>query len=307
MSLIKNSDEIRLFLQTYCVDSQVGDSSCTSTAYHSGIKTNSGIIGLSAEAKQLDCNAQNDENLWTENFASWAGKSCKSTGFVTTSRVTYASVAGSYAHAASKKWENDHEVELSGCDSSAVDDIAEQLVYGDVGNKFEVILGGGRSNFLDKSHSDEEGYNGTRTDGRNLIEEWKRQKESQGKFSYVWNKEELLNVNTSDTKFLLGLFDSDEMSFNLETDKLKKPSLSEMTQTAIKMLEKNENGYFLFVSHGLIDKAHHKNFAQIALDETREFGNAIEMAKNLASEDTLIVVTANHAQTLVYNGYPVRI
>lgn len=115
-----------------------------------------------------------------------------------------------------------------------------------------------------------------------------------------------MNVDTDGTDFLLGLFNSDELDFNLDTDKDKNPSLSEMTHTAIKMLEKNENGYFLFISHGLIDKAHHKNFAQIALDETKEFSNAIEMARNITNDDTLIVVTANHAQTLIFNGYPVR-
>jgi alkaline phosphatase len=136
-----------------------------------------------------------------------------------------------------------------------------------------------------------------------LIEKWKASKKET--YNYVWNSEQLSKVNTEDTNFLLGLFEADVMKYNLENDKTN-PTLTDMTQTAIKMLQKEENGYFLFISHGLIDKAHHKNYAQLALDETKQFSEAIEMARNLTSEeDTLIVVTANHAQTFVYNGYPV--
>lgn len=93
---------------------------------------------MTAEANEFDCKAQKRKNLWTESFASWTSKSCKSTGIVTTSRVTDASTAGAYAHAASRFWENDHEVSLSGCNSNDVDDIAEQLIYGEVGKKFKV-------------------------------------------------------------------------------------------------------------------------------------------------------------------------
>jgi alkaline phosphatase len=35
------------------------------------------------------------------------------------------------------------------------------------------------------------------------------------------------------------------------------PSLAEMTEVAIKMLQKSENGFFLMVEGGKIDVAHH--------------------------------------------------
>lgn len=37
-----------------------------------------------------------------------------------------------------------------------------------------------------------------------------------------------------------------------------KPSLSDMTAAAIKVLDKNPKGYFLFVEGGRIDHGHHK-------------------------------------------------
>ena len=38
------------------------------------------------------------------------------------------------------------------------------------------------------------------------------------------------------------------------------PSLAEMTKVAIKMLQKNENGFFLMVEGGKIDVAHHASW-----------------------------------------------
>ena len=38
------------------------------------------------------------------------------------------------------------------------------------------------------------------------------------------------------------------------------PSLAEMTEVAIKMLQKNENGFFLMVEGGKIDVAHHASW-----------------------------------------------
>ena len=37
----------------------------------------------------------------------------------------------------------------------------------------------------------------------------------------------------------------------------EEPSLTEMTETAIKILQKGENGFFLMVEGGKIDKSHH--------------------------------------------------
>lgn len=52
---------------------------------------------------------------------------------------------------------------------------------------------------------------------------------------------------------------------------------------------------------------HHDTKAHLALDETVEFAKAIKAAADLTDEeDTLIVVTADHAHAMTYNGYPVR-
>lgn len=69
----------------------------------------------------------------------------------------------------------------------------------------QVILGGGRTEFRPRTVKDEDGKSGSRTDGVDLIASWKEDKSTRGsKFEYVWNREQLLNINPKETDFLLG-------------------------------------------------------------------------------------------------------
>ena len=94
-----------------------------------------------------------------------------------------------------------------------------------------------------------------------------------------------------------------------QNDKAGEPSLSEMTQKALELLQADadEEGFFLMVESGRIDHAHHAGSAFNALHETREFSNAVSMALNMTSEDdTLIIVTADHSHVFTMAGYPKR-
>lgn len=176
-------------------------------------------------------------------------------------------------------------------------------------SKLRVMMGGGRQNFRSKTTTDEEGAKGLRLDGVDLIQEWKDSKD--GKGTYVWNREDLLKVNATTTPYLLGLFEASHMLYNLETIEQGRepfePTLTEMVDKAIDILDTEEKGYFLFVEGGRIDHAHHDNYAKLSLDETKEFSKAIEMTlKKVNLEETLIVVTADHSHAFSYNGYPGR-
>lgn len=295
--------------KTYCTDSQVADSACSATAYLNGVKGNYGTIGLNAQVPRYSCDkgTKDDTDTHTESIASWAQKACKSTGIVTTTPVTDASPAGNYAHIANRGWQNDAAIVTSSCDPEKIDDIAKQLIYGDVGKNFKVILGGGRSNFLPTTVKDEDGINGLRTDGKNLIEDFIAGTSNK---KYVSNNRQLKEIDHNSTDYLLGLFapeycefQSDIKKYHLEdTD----PSLSEMVDAALKILMKDQNGFYLFVEGGQIDIAHHENRARQSLRETEEFAKAVELARHMTNiDDTLIIVTADHAHTMTINGYPV--
>lgn len=113
--------------------------------------------------------------------------------------------------------------------------------------------------FFNDTQFDEEGKRGGRMDGKDLIEDWKIERSKVGKASYVWNRDGLNAVNYDDTEYLLGLFENDHFQFNLDIIKNNQqkqlPSLADMTASAIKMLAKEKNGYFLFVEGGRIDSA----------------------------------------------------
>lgn len=172
--------------KTYCVSNQVSDSASTSTAYLSGVKANYGTIGVTAKVPRYDCTAQLDPSTHTASIAKWAMDAGKVAGFVTTSEITDASPAGLYAHSANRYWENDGDILDRGCDPTVLDDIARQLIHGDLGSKLRVIMGGGRQQFRATEHVDEEGRAGLRRDGRDLIAEWKSLKQNE-KAAYIWN------------------------------------------------------------------------------------------------------------------------
>lgn len=103
-----------------------------------------------------------------------------------------------------------------------------------------------------------------------------------------------------------GLFTPEHLAYHLDSN-ASQPTLEEMTETAIKILQKNSQGFFLFVEGGQIDFGHHETKAHKALDETVEFAKAIKKAAEMTNEeDTLIVVTADHAHTMSMSGYPAR-
>jgi len=293
----------------YCIDRKVADSACTSTAYLTGVKGNYGTIKLNAQAERYKCDQP--ESFETESILQWAQKAGKATGFVTTTKVTHASPTGLYASVGDRYWESDADLIESGCDPMQVQDIASQLINRETGQRINVIMGGGRKMFLNQTQIDEEGFPGRRLDGKNYIQEWQNLKLSRNdKYAYVWNKTTLNNLDFQNTDYLLGLFESDHCHYNLDIKNQalpEEPTLTEMVRAAILTLKNNENGFFLFVEGGRIDTAHHDSFIQIALEETAEMARAVHEARSLTDQsNTLIVVSADHGHTLMYNGYQAR-
>ena len=73
------------------------------------------------------------------------------------------------------------------------------------------------------------------------------------------------------------------------------------------MLKRGDKGFVLVVEGGRIDHAHHSGNAYRALHDTLAFSDAIRAADELTSaDDTLIIVTADHAHTMSFVGYPQR-
>lgn len=67
------------------------------------------------------------------------------------------------------------------------------------------------------------------------------------------------------------------MKYHLEANEITEPTLEELTRVAIKMLQKETKGFYLFVEGGRIDHGHHENWARRALDETVEMHKAVQV------------------------------
>ncbi|XP_067243357.1 alkaline phosphatase, tissue-nonspecific isozyme [Chanodichthys erythropterus] len=292
--------------KTYNTNAQVPDSAGTATAYLCGVKANEGTVGVSAAAVRSQCNTTQGNEV--TSILKWAKDAGKSVGIVTTTRVNHATPSAAYAHCVDRDWYSDGEMPAEALQSGCKD-IARQL-FENIPD-INVIMGGGRrymypKNTPDVEYPGDKKHNGTRKDGRNLVEEWiDRMKDKRG--YYVWNKRDLLSLNPNNVDYLLGLFEPADLAYELERNKETDPSLTEMVEVAIKILRKNERGFYLLVEGGRIDHGHHEGKAKQALHEAVEMDWAITRAGLLTSVyDTLTVVTADHSHVFSFGGYTPR-
>ncbi|KAM6178418.1 intestinal-type alkaline phosphatase [Rhynchocyon petersi] len=287
--------------KTYNVDRQVPDSAGTSTAYLCGVKGNYQTIGLSAASRVNNCSSAKGNEVFS--VLSRAKRAGKSVGVVTTTRVQHASPAGTYAHTVNRDWYSDANMPTQALQEGC-QDIAVQLISN---TDIDVILGGGRKYMFPSGTPDPEypQESGIRLDKRNLVQEWlDKHKGAQ----YVWNRTALhqASQNASVTR-LMGLFEPGDMTYELNRDTNRDPSLLEMTEAALRLLSRNPRGFYLFVEGGRIDHGHHDGRAHMALREAVMFDSTIERAGQLTSEkNTLTLVTADHSHVFSFGGYTLR-
>ncbi len=133
-------------------------------------------------------------------------------------------------------------------------EIAPQLID----NKVDVLFGGGRKFFPEKlqKRALEEGY------------------------QMITDRKTLSAGHTSGK--LLGLFADGAMSPELDRHRTKEPSLTEMTEAAIKLLQKEKKGFFLMVEGGQIDWAGHANDAAWAMKDIEAFEQAVKQVIDFA-------------------------
>lgn len=219
----------------------------------------------------------------------------------------HATPSALYAHTPNRNWECDSTIPSSG---KKCKDIARQLIENEPGKNINVIMGGGRqclqSDVTGSPDDPIDEWSCFSRDGRDLIRDWLSDKENRGKkHAFISNLEELSTVSMQN-EFVLGIFANGHLKMEYERPK-HMPSLSNMTEQAVKLLSKHSQGYVLVVEGGLIDFAHHRGHARQALDETASFNDAIELTMRLVDiRDTLVIVTSDHAHSLVFTGYPSR-
>lgn len=254
------------YVTTFSANSFVTDSAPASTAMATGQKTNNGVLSQDATAHK----GKDGKNLTT--ILEMAEAANKSTGVVTTTRITHATPAAFYAHVDNR----DNESE-----------IADQLLASNT----EVAMGGGLRFFVGKNETDPLGGKSKRSDNRDLLKEFA----SKG-YTVVYNESTLMTIDVNSTDKVLGLFNNDHMKYDRERKGSHEPSLAEMTTGALEVLSKNKNGFFLMVEGGRIDHASHARNLSNTNGDTLAFDEAVKVALDYAAKNngTLVIVTADH-------------
>ena len=289
-------------IKTFSHDAQTTDSAPSMAAYTTGVKMNNEVIAMSSDTKAVapskDANGNKGINNCTGDngtpvptILELAKAAGKSVGAVTTTELTHATPAATYAHI---------------CHRDAAYAIAEQAVPGGagfnaaLGDGVDVLMVGGANHWTPYSASNK----GGRADGRDLTAELG----AQG-YQYVTTQSDLAKIESGK---VLGLF-SAKSHLDYELDRVAKgaantqPSLSEMTAKAIDLLSQNSQGYFLMVEGGRIDHALHATNAKRSLTDAVALDEAVKTALGKVDlADTLIVVTADHDHTMTINGYAAK-
>lgn len=196
-----------------------------------------------------------------QSLATWfelAKREGKSTGLAVSSPITHATPASFYAH---QKKRNPQEP------------IADDFIDNKVNDQFvvDVAFGGGTDFFI--------------REDRNVVNELQK-----SGFSYIDDIEKLGTLTRMPT---LGLFGAYGLPSAIERET---SSLAKMTNTALRLLSKNEKGFVLMVEGSQIDWCGHANDIACAMAEMQDFENAVESAMAFAKDDghTLVVITADH-------------
>jgi len=282
----------------------VTDSAASATAWSTGVKSYNGAIGVDVNGK---------DHVTLLELAKAAGKA---TGDVSTAEIEDATPAAPLSHVTARKCYGPEETSKT-CPTNALEkggkgSIAEQLLN----TRADVVLGGGAKTFNETAKAGE-------WKDKTLLEQAKL------RGYQVVNNLDGLNAITeaNDSKPVLGLFSDGNMPVRWKGPKAtyhgnldgkpvtcevnderpaSTPTLAQMTDKAIQLLSKNENGFFLQVEGASIDKQDHAANPCGQIGETVDLDEAVQKALEFAAKDgnTLVIVTADHAHSsqIISNG-----
>lgn len=246
---------------TYSYDKLITDSAAAGTALATGHKTYSG--GISVDPVSL---------LPYQSILKYAEDEGKSTGIVTTTRVTHATPAVFISHNTDRNAEDEIALEES---TSGVD----------------YLVGGGYRYFLPQNNT--KGLASKRNDTIDIVQNMQRA----GYTTFISeNDTEKFNAYTPQAgDKVLGLFASSHLDYAI--DKANQPTLAQLTKKGIDLLSQDKDGFFMMVEGGRIDHACHANDAVTAIEDTLAFDNAVKEAiafYQANKEDTLLIITGDH-------------
>lgn len=289
------------------------DSASSATALNTGKKTYNGAINIAPDGSQLETLAH---QMQRQGF---------SIGVVTSVPISHATPACVYSHNVSRNDYQDLTRDLLGLVSNSHRD--EPLPGVDV------LIGSGWGQDADDLRSDQ---------GRNYIPGNKYLSETDeqaidfsqggkyivaertpgvsGKLTLSWAAEKAAETGSR----LLGVFGGNGGHLPFRTadgnynstrgiskgerctseEVFENPTLADMTESALKVLEKNKTGFFLMIEAGDVDWANHNNNIDDAIGAVLSGAEAFSVVTNWVEqnsnwEETCVIVTADHGHMMV--------
>ncbi len=297
-------------LRTWALDAMTSDSTAAASAMLTGVKVRNDVVAMDGDTRAVGYapgkdpirNVANAENHCPANGNGGPSQTLlelaiaqnKGSGIVTTGRVTAGPAAAAYAHV---------------CHRAAEYEVARQAVPNGagynaaLGKGIDVLLGGGSTAWrpFDAGRRAR-----GRPDGRELIGEL----QTFG-YTFVTDLTAMDAAPFSAGSRLIGLFDfADDqggapagMSYELDRDPKREPSLAAMTSKAIDVLSTHPNGYVLIVEAGRIDDALHAGSARRALVDAIAFDDAVRATlEKVDLHETLVIATGDHDSTMALIG-----
>jgi alkaline phosphatase len=274
-------------VSTYMANSIITGSAAAATAFATGHKTTVRFLGVGPRTSDLLPIVSPTADPYAPvasvlEAAKLYGD--KATGLVATSRITHATPAAYASHIDDRGKDND---------------IMENMVYEDI----DVVFGGGFRHLIPEdmtyTTSFDATWSGKRTDDQNLLD-----------VLLARGYDVIDSFDPGDdpgwgsrTDKVWGLFDDSHLDPELDREELhpNQPSLSEMTDEAIRILSQDEDGFFLMVEGSQVDWAGHNNDPIYMITDFLEFDEAVEVAINWADDlkseygkETLILVFPDH-------------
>lgn len=261
-------------IRTRSMNRLVTDSAAGATAFASGIKTNNYHYGMDSNGTLV------------ATLMEAAKLKGMLTAIIVTSNITHATPAAFISH---------------GTDRESLGSIAEHIVRPFINRKplIDIFMGGGRVQFTNGSKISEIYDAYSRNDSEKLP--YLLRNAAQVGYNICLDRKKFDELEPSNPKALpvLGLYADMEMSFSIEIDQSIEPSIEEMVEKTLKLIEHHKseyNGFFLMIEGSRIDMAAHDNDAATHVFEVLSYNNVVGMCRDHLKNNpnTLLISTSDH-------------
>lgn len=243
---------------TFSSNAPIGDSAPTGSTYATGVLQQTGNVAIHPQVSENDIYAVDASRTWQP--AATILEAMK----IEKQKAVGLVVTCEFPHATPADFSSHHYKR------SNYKALAPQMAY----QNLDVMFGGGNGILTDdiRQHFSQNGTTLFSNDRDALLNY-----EGEGK---VW-----------------ALFGDRAMTYDLDRNPEKVPSLAEMTEKALQVLSKKENGFFLMVEGSHVDWAAHANDAAAVIHEFLAFDEAVGKVMNFAQNDgnTAVVILSDHA------------